>query len=261
MNYKQLLLLTVTAVVIGCNQPPCRIVNTTQCTRNEHISMIWTLATRQPIGVAVISSDSNYSFHWIEQPPQGGAATWDKIEITVGDEEGAFRWHGKAEVTDKGRGGYFEGWSDGHSGIFAFSFTNIKTKGPVHIGDNLGSFSFMRSDSAAVSGLVTVVSADWRDTQQASGGTKPLRDETATSSQQTQKQQPRSPQEDVAHKGYVALCAAHPTVKWQAKPFSVQDTDVRWVLTFVPAERGQGPQSYIVWVDKVSGEARPVGTR
>lgn len=78
---------------------------------------------------------------------------------------------------------------------------------------------------------------------------------------QTQKQEPSPSKQDVVRKGYAALCQAQPDVKWQARPFSVQETDVRWVLTFVPTERGKGPQSYIIWVDKASGEAKPVGSR
>jgi len=68
-------------------------------------------------------------------------------------------------------------------------------------------------------------------------------------------------QEEISRRGYVALREAVPSVQWKTEPFSVKETQVRWVLTFVPAERGKGPLSYIVWVDKASGKARPVGSR
>ena len=167
MKYKLLLLFIVALVVTGCSGPPSRSVNEIQRAERSDSSIAWTLSTGKPIGVAVVSSDSDYSFEWGEQPTKDGATCWDTISVTLREEDGGLCFRYRAELSQRGGtvSSAIEG-SDRLAGISDLVFSDVRTKGPARIGDKLGSFSFTRPGGSVVSGFVTVVSLDRIDTQQ-----------------------------------------------------------------------------------------------
>ena len=168
MKKQATLMLVGVALFAGCGRAPCRISNATKRISNDHVSMIWTLALREPVGVAVVASDPSYSLLWNERPQWQHTETWSTIVLTVGDDSSRYRWNVKAEARHRGHGLDTQ-QSGGSRTVSSLSFSQIRAKGAVQAGATLAHFVLQEPGGTVVSGVVKVVAMNEEDTQQHGG--------------------------------------------------------------------------------------------